>query len=94
MNGALQPTGGLVLNSVVDLAWLHVQEWPMSAAKRDNYVFSLAKNAEQATRRPMPRNALSRPDRTAQALALQGSWNKGTTRGSDPYNRSGPRRRG
>ena len=65
----------------------------MSAAKRDNYVFSLAKNAEQATRRPMLRKALSLPDRTAQALVLLGSWNEGTTRGRDPYNSSGPRSR-
>ncbi len=65
----------------------------MSAAKRDNYVFSLAKTSDQAVLRPMPRKARSRPDRTAQALALQGSWNEGTTGGSDPYNSSGPRHR-
>jgi hypothetical protein len=63
----------------------------MSAAKRDNYVFSLAKTGEQAVLRPVLHKQVSRPDRTAQALALQGSWNEGTARGSDPYNRSGPR---
>jgi len=65
----------------------------VSAAKRDKYVFSLARTSDQAVPRPMPRTALSRPDQTAQALALQGSWNEGTTRGSDPYNSLGARTR-
>lgn len=65
----------------------------MSAAKRDNFVFSLAKNPNGAALRSMQNKAVSRPDRTGQTLALQGSWNEGTTPGSDPYNSSGTRAR-
>jgi hypothetical protein len=65
----------------------------MSVAKRDNYVFGHSKTADQAALRLMPRQAVSRPERTAQTLALQGSWNEGTTRGSDPYNSLGTRTR-
>ena len=65
----------------------------MSVAKRDNYEFRQAKSAAHAALRPVPRRAESRPDRTAQTLALQGAWNEGTTRGSDPYNSSGARTR-
>jgi hypothetical protein len=65
----------------------------MSVAKRDNYVFHLAKAAAEAPPRPVPRNPEPRPNRMGEALDLQGSWNEATTRGGDPYNNSGTRTR-
>jgi len=65
----------------------------MSVAKRDNDVFRLTKTAEQAAQRLMPPKTVARPDRGAQTLALKGSWNEGTARGSDPYNSLGTRTR-
>ena len=65
----------------------------MSEAKRDNDLFRLAKAPADAAAQPGPRNIVSRPERAAQTLALQGSWSAGTVRGSDPYNSSKAGRR-
>jgi hypothetical protein len=69
------------------------KEQPMSAAKRDNYEFRHALAAGHAPLRSLPRTAASRPDQTVPALGVQGSWNEGATRGSDPYNSCGARTR-
>jgi hypothetical protein len=68
-------------------------EQSMSAAKRASFEFRHAVTASHGALRSTPRQAASRPDQVAPKLVVQGSWNEGIERGSDPYNSCGARTR-